>query len=147
MPLFESTESTYSFFNAFAFFAWLTLFIAPQSEAVRKILLNLVLLFFAVCYTYLLITTFQLESIRDFSTLKGLQALFSNEEALLAGWLHYLAFDLLAGITIAKDATKLGFSRYLIPIFLLFTFMAGPLGWLLYFAARLIKTRGTLMNA
>ena len=147
MPLFESTESAYSFFNAFAFFAWFSLFIAPQSEVVRKILLNLVLLFFALCYTYLLITTFRLESIEEFSTLKGLQALFSNEQAILGGWLHYLAFDLLAGITIAKDASKLGFSRFLIPIFLLFTFMAGPLGWLLYFAARLIKTRGALMNA
>lgn len=147
MPLFESTESAYSFFNAFAFFAWFSLFIAPQSEVVRKILLNLVLLFFALCYAYLLITTFRLESIEGFSTLKGLQALFSNEQAVLAGWLHYLAFDLLAGITIAKDASKLGFSRYLTPIFLLFTFMAGPLGWLLYFVARLIKTRGALMNA
>ena len=84
MPFFESAESAYSFFNAFAFFAWLGLFIAPHSEAVRKILLNLVLLLFAGCYAYLLITTFQLESVADFSTLKGLQALFSDEQAVLA---------------------------------------------------------------
>lgn len=147
MPFFETAESAFAFFNALAFFAWLTLFIAPQSGVVRKILLNFVLLFFAVSYAYLLVTTFNFNSFADFSTLKGLQNLFANEEAILAGWLHYLAFDLLAGITIAKDASKLGFSRYLIPVFLVFTFMAGPFGWLLYIIARLIKTKAQLMSA
>jgi len=141
----ESPESAYSFFNATAFFAWLILAIAPHSETIRKILANLVITFFAVCYAYLLISTFQLDSFSEFSTLEGLQSLFSDPLAVVTGWIHYLAFDLLAGIFIAKDASKLGFSRGIIPLFLLFTFMAGPLGWLIYWVVRTAKTRGSMV--
>jgi hypothetical protein len=47
--------------------------------------------------------------------------------ALLAGWIHYLAFDLLAGVQV-NDTLK---SRnHFIRIFcLFFTLMFGPIGW------------------
>ena len=38
----------------------------------------------------------------DFSSLAGVGALFRQPAALLAGWLHYLAFDLLVGVAIVR---------------------------------------------
>ena len=146
MNPFASPESAYSFFNAIAFFAWLILAIAPQSENIRKILVNILITFFALSYAYLLVSTFWLESFSEFSTLEGLQGLFSDPLAVVTGWIHYLAFDLLTGVLIAKDASKQGFSRLVIPVFLLFTFMAGPLGWLIYWVARTVKTRGSIIS-
>lgn len=146
MNPFASPESAYSFFNAIAFFAWLILAIAPHSENIRKILVNILITFFALSYAYLLVSTFRLETFSEFSTLEGLQGLFSDPLAVVTGWIHYLAFDLLTGVLIANDATKQGFSRLVIPVFLLFTFMAGPLGWLIYWVARTVKTRGSFIR-
>jgi hypothetical protein len=52
--------------------------------------------------------------------------------AALAGWVHYLAFDLLIGSWIAREADKLGLSRVIQAPILLATFMFGPLGYLLF---------------
>ena len=125
MNPFESPESAYSFFNATAFFAWLILAIAPHSENIRKIIVNILITFFALSYSFLLLSTFRLESFSEFSTLEGLQGLFSDPLAVVTGWIHYLAFDLLTGVFIATFAVG-----YII----LNTCGAGNLGQMLYCA-------------
>ena len=78
-----------------------------------------------------------------FSTLEGVGTLFSNPWLLLAGWVHYLAFDLLVGSWQLQDARERGISRLLvIPCFTL-TFLFGPAGWLLYIVMRSIRTNGS----
>ena len=62
---------------------------------------------------------------------------------MLAGWLHYLAFDLLIGIDIARRSDRLGLSRLLQAPLLLTTFMFGPLGYLLMLA---IETASKLVT-
>jgi uncharacterized membrane protein YhdT len=64
--------------------------------------------------------------------------LFSNPWLLVAGWLHYLAFDLLTGTWEARDAVSRGVPRWLLVPCLFLTLMFGPTGWLLYM---LIRTR------
>jgi ABA DEFICIENT 4-like len=71
-----------------------------------------------------------------FSTLAGVSKLFEDPWVLLAGWLHYLAFDLLIGTWEARDSIERGVSRWLLVPCLFFTFMFGPMGWLAYMAAR-----------
>lgn len=71
-----------------------------------------------------------------FSTLGDVRLLFSNDWMLLAGWVHYLAFDLFIGAWIAGEAERAGVSRwFLIPILPL-TFMFGPVGLLLFFVVK-----------
>jgi len=68
----------------------------------------------------------------SFETLAGVRQLFTNDWALLAGWVHYLAFDLFVGAWIARDAEQAGVSRwFLIPVLPL-TFLFGPAGYLLF---------------
>ena len=75
----------------------------------------------------------------SFSTLAAVKELFASDKALLAGWIHYLAFDLLIGSYISKDAIERGIHPLLIAPCLFFTFMFGPVGWLLYQIIKLFK--------
>ncbi len=70
----------------------------------------------------------------DFSSIEGVRAIFGNDGGVTIGWTHYLAFDLFAGLWIARDADAKGISRFIQAPILLATLMAGPLGlgfWLL----------------
>ena len=71
-----------------------------------------------------------------FATLDGVAALFSQRGALLAGWIHYLAFDLFVGSWEVEDAARHGLGHWLILPCLFLTLMAGPVGLLLYMALR-----------
>jgi hypothetical protein len=70
----------------------------------------------------------------DFSTIPGIRAIFATDVGVTIGWTHYLAFDLVVGLWIARDGDAKSISRFLQAPILLATFMAGPLGlglWLL----------------
>jgi hypothetical protein len=71
-----------------------------------------------------------------FGSIAEVRALFSKDELLLAGWLHYLAFDLFIGAWIARQADALGYPRALQAVVLLATFMFGPVGLVLFLAIR-----------
>jgi hypothetical protein len=74
----------------------------------------------------------------NFSTLEGVINLFKNPRAVLVGWIHYLAFDLMVGLYIKFEATQLGMSHWLqIPCFI-FTLFFGPLGLLLFFILKFL---------
>ena len=63
-----------------------------------------------------------------FGSLDQVAALMGKREMLLAGWVHYLAFDLFIGGWIAVEADRVGINRVIQAPILLATFMAGPLG-------------------
>ena len=71
-----------------------------------------------------------------FSSLAGVRALFDNPWGLLAGWTHYLAFDLFIGGWEVRDAQRRGVPHLLIVPALALTFLFGPAGLLLYLATR-----------
>jgi hypothetical protein len=77
-----------------------------------------------------------------FSTIEGVRALFSVDIGILVGWIHYLVFDLFVGAWEARDAKRRGFSHWLLIPCLFFTFMAGPLGLLLYVILRKATAKG-----
>ena len=76
-----------------------------------------------------------------FGSLNGVMLLFTSPYAVLAGWIHYLAFDLFVGAWEVRDAQRRGVSHLVVVPCLLFTLMFGPLGLLLYLAARYVKTK------
>lgn len=71
-----------------------------------------------------------------FGSIEAVRALFANDAALTAGWLHYLAFDLFIGAWISRDAANRGISPLIVLPSLPLTFLFGPTGLLLYLAAR-----------
>lgn len=67
-----------------------------------------------------------------FGTLEGIRAIFMNDWYLLAAWLHYLAFDLYVGSTIAGYYVQHGGSRLMLGLELFFTLILGPVGLLMH---------------
>jgi hypothetical protein len=68
-----------------------------------------------------------------YGSLEGVMKLFDSRWATLAGWTHYLCFDLFVARWIMNDAPDAGY--WLTPILFL-TLMFGPVGLLCYLAVR-----------
>ncbi len=77
-----------------------------------------------------------------FDSLSAVRQLFTNDWALLAGWVHYLAFDLFVGAWIARDALRAGLSRWLLIPVLPLTFLFGPAGFLLFSVLKAVFGKG-----
>lgn len=134
-------DQLFDLVNTLALVSWLLLLVFPFKERVRQLLFGGTITGLSVLYAALFLSYFEPSSMSSFSTLDGLMGLFAIKEAVLIGWVHYLAFDLLAGLYISKDAEKNEISAWIIrPIFLM-TFMAGPLGLLIYIIVRTIRSK------
>lgn len=72
-----------------------------------------------------------------FGSLEGVRLLFQSPVALLAGWVHYIVFDLFIGAWIVRDARREGINHWLTVPCLFATLMAGPAGLMLYLLLRL----------
>ena len=77
----------------------------------------------------------------NFFTLPGVMQFFSVESAALAGWVHYLVFDLFVGAWEVRDSRRLGIHQLAVVPCLVFTLMLGPLGLLAYLGLRLAWVR------
>ena len=66
-----------------------------------------------------------------FGSLADVATLFADRWALLAGWVHYLAFDLFIGAVMAARMDRAGVGRVVQAPILLTVFMLGPLGFLI----------------
>jgi hypothetical protein len=135
-------EHVFSIVNVIAMTAWLALVILPGRRWVAGLVTSVVVpMLFALVYLVIVVTTFgRGPAGGGFDTLAGVAALFSNPWMLLAGWVHFLAFDLLVGSWEARDARERGLPHVLLVPCLVLTFLLGPAGWLLYRAVRLTKS-------
>ncbi|HEX9956548.1 MAG TPA: ABA4-like family protein [Fibrella sp.] len=131
-----SNETAFSLANTLVLPQWLLMVAAPRWHVTQWLTRTLLVpALLAILYAYYLFSsTGGALDFMSFATLKGVMNLFrqGGERVMLAGWIHYLAFDLVAGCWILGDAQKHTISHgWLIPR-LLFCFMLGPLGLLLY---------------
>jgi Domain of unknown function (DUF4281) len=121
--------------NLLALLAWIALAALPRQRWVAKTVAGLVVpSVLAVVYASLIVSNWGGPG--SFSSLDGVALLFGNPWLLLAGWVHYLAFDLLVGAWEAQDARDRGVPHLLVLPCLFLTFMFGPAGWLLYQGVR-----------
>jgi hypothetical protein len=139
-----SPEQAFSIANLVAVFCWVLLAVLPGRTWVTDIVTGkAVPMLFGVLYVGIVAATFG-RSEGSFSTLSGVATLFSDPWLLLAGWLHYLAFDLLIGTWEARDARERRMPHVLLVPCLFMTLMFGPAGWLLYMALRQLRSRSTV---
>ncbi len=125
-------EQIFSIANLIALVGWVILTIAPRWTVTRKIVLSgAIPLLLSIAYLVLIVLFFGAAD-GGFGSLAGVMKLFSNEWAVLAGWIHYLAFDLFVGIWEVKDAQAKNISHWFVVPCLFLTFMLGPIGFLLY---------------
>lgn len=125
--------------NPVALLGWALLVLAPRWRGTQHLVISgaLPLLLAA---SYLLIISYQTlahpASGGGFGSLDEVAALFRQPWALLAGWVHYLAFDQFVGSWEVRDAQRRDLPHgWLVPCLLL-TFLLGPVGLLLYFGVR-----------
>ena len=138
-----SPEQVFALANGIALLSWLLLAVLPGRRWVTDIVTGkAVPAVFAVLYIAIVATTLS-GAEGSFSTLAGVASLFANPWLLLAGWVHYLAFDLLIGTWEARDARERGVPRLLLIPCLFLTFMLGPAGWLLYMGVREVRSSKT----
>lgn len=81
------------------------------------------------------------EGFGAFGSLAGVKAALSIDGMLLAGWIHYLAFDLFVGSWEVRDAQRVGVHHLLVVPCLFLTLMMGPVGLLLYLILRGVIAR------
>ena len=137
-----SPDSVFQTCSTIAMVGWLVLLIiSPFWSSFDKFLIGIIITLFAIVYIWLIFQVFQLEDFEKFGSLNGVMELFTDKTAVTAGWVHYLAFDLLTGIWIKKNALKYNIPHLILVPCLLLTFMLGPIGLLLYLLVRLIKTK------
>ena len=94
-------------------------------------------------YAIYIFQAIQIGGMMDFGSLKSVMALFTEENAVLAGWVHYLAFDLLIGMWMLDQNKELKINQLLMAPCLFLTFMLGPIGFLLFIIIKTVKQKQT----
>jgi hypothetical protein len=136
MPL----ETVFSFSTFIAMFGWILLVVVPADPRAKLLTGIIIPLTLSVIYLVFIFLHFA-DAPGGFGSLAEVRTLFGKDELLLAGWVHYLAFDLFIGAWESRDSQRLQIPRLvMIPCYLM-TFMLGPIGLLFYFAIRTAKTK------
>lgn len=129
-------EKVFRIVNLIAIFPWLLMMILPKADITKSIInSNIFPLGLALVYAFYIAMTFG-KSGGSFMTLAGVEKLFSKREVLLAGWVHYLVFDLFVGAWEWRDALQHDISQWILTLCLVMTSMFGPVGYLVYFVVR-----------
>ncbi len=95
---------------------------------------------FALAYIPLLVSAFR-DGSGGFGSVAQVRALFANDAGLVAGWLHYLAFDLFVGTWVVRTGLAVGVPRPWLAFCLPLTFLFGPVGLLLFLGLREVHRR------
>jgi hypothetical protein len=130
-----AAEQIFGICNLIVLPGWLLLVIAPRWRWTQRVSAVALPLGLAALYLTLLILYFR-ESRGGFGSLAQVSRLFENPYLLLAGWIHYLAFDLFTGAWLVRDSERLRIAHaYVVPCLLL-TFLFGPVGLITWFLIR-----------
>ena len=119
---------------------WLLLLFLPRWRYTMPVVRGCCVVVLAAFYSYLIVAHFG-DGKGGFGSLRDVALLFENRWALLAGWVHYLAFDLFVGAWMTEDAQKRGISHWFVVPCLPLTLMFGPMGLLLYLGLRVAILR------
>ena len=141
-----SASQVYDFCNSFALTSWILMIFVPKWKWTPRIILGLIVVILGLLYSYFLLDSFSFAMFESFGSLEGIMALFTSSEAVLAGWIHYLAFDMVVGWFILRDSQKNKINHFLIIPCLILTFIVGPIGFLLYIAVRSLITKQYFFN-
>jgi len=134
-------EAVFGAVSGVAALAWALLILGPRRPWVRWLLGGGVVLGLSLVYGVLAMAFFFTVPGGGFGTLAEVMRLFTVPEVALAGWVHYLAFDLAVGLWIAQRADAEGVSRWLQAPVLGVTFLFGPLGLLMGAAVLAVRRR------
>ena len=144
-----SWETIFNLANGWALLAWLVLLLAPRGGLSGAFVMyaGVGLLCAAYAAGLALVLARGGGAEADFTTIAGVRAIFASDAGATIGWLHYLAFDLFTGIWISQDGDRKGFARMVQAPVLVLTFLAGPVGLLIWLAIRESRARAAARAA
>lgn len=129
-------ETLFSLCGKVAMAGWVFLIVAPRWRWSAQIIAKFVVpLLLAAIYLGLIATHWSGHR-GGFSSLAAVGELFADPWILLAGWVHYLAFDLFIGAWEVRDARRERIPHLLVVPCLVGTFLFGPVGLLAYCSLR-----------
>lgn len=132
-------ELLFSICTYVALAGWLLLIVLPGWKPTRALVLGgAVSLLIAGVYLFVVLLTLAEPGEGGFGSLEAVAQLFQNPKALLAGWIHYLSFDLFIGAWEVGNARRNGIPHLLVVPCLVLTCLYGPIGFLLYFLLRTV---------
>ncbi|WP_266363021.1 ABA4-like family protein [Tellurirhabdus rosea] len=134
-----NTALAFQLANALVLPQWLLMIFAPRWQPTRWLMRHQPIpALLALFYLYFLFfgTNTNNLALDSFNTLAGVKALFTSDAAVLAGWIHYLAFDLVAGTYILRSGRRRRIPHGLLVPCLLLCFLLGPTGFLIYWIIR-----------
>ena len=134
-------EQLFQIATNIAMAGWLMVIIYPLWKHAGKVAAGIAVMLLCVLYTGLVATNFNADDFKNFGSLAGVSTLFQNPWMLLAGWVHYLAFDLMMGLYVVSDARKQGLNHWLMVPVAFLCFMFGPVGLLVYAIIRQVKKK------
>lgn len=133
-----SVDLIFSAANILALLGWAGLILLPRRRWITDGVVGFAIpALLSVAYAGL-IGAFWAVAEGGFASLDEVRLLFQTPGLLLAGWLHYLAFDLFVGAWEVRTARAEGIPHLLVVPALLLTFLFGPAGFLLFLVIRAI---------
>lgn len=138
-----TAEDMFALASAAVLPGWMILIFAPRArwvwlDRVPALILPLGL---SVLYAGLILAHFSASG-GGFGTIAAVRQLFASDYGLVAGWVHYLAFDLMIGAMMATKMDQMGLQRLSQAPLLGLIFLFGPLGvlliWITAFATQRI---------
>lgn len=136
-------DNLFQLANPLAALGWLALALAPLAPRLAQGLAIAIPLILSLPYAGLVLA-FWWQAPGGFSSLDEVQALFTHPQIALAGWVHYLAFDLFVGAWAVRTARAEGIPHALVLPCLALTFLFGPAGLLAFAILRFTATRKVL---
>lgn len=132
-------EQVFSLCSTLSLMGWAGLVLAPRWHITRDWAAPVIApLTIGLVYIWLMTNNFGLAPADSgFGSLAEVTALFAVPELVLAGWIHYLAFDLFVGAWEVKDSQEEGIHHLAVIPCLVLTLMAGPGGLVLYWIVKL----------
>lgn len=130
--------------NPLAQLGWVALLAAPLApRAAQALAAAAIPLLLSLAYAGLVLA-FWWQAPGGFGSLAEVQTLFTHPQIALAGWLHYLAFDLFLGAWAVRTARAEGIPHWAVIPCLLLTFLFGPAGLLAFAILRFTLVRKVL---
>lgn len=131
-----SPEALFSITGPVAMLGWIALLVSPLVPRLAQWIAALLIPgLLSIAYVALILVNWS-STPGGFDSLANVMLLFDTPEIALAGWLHYLAFDLFVGAWMVRIAGAEAVPHLLIIPCLALTFLFGPGGFALFTAIR-----------
>ena len=119
---------------------WILMIFLPKWKVTRFLIdFKIIPLLLSIIYAIYIFISIRQGGMMDFGSLASVMQLFTVENAVLAGWVHYLAFDLVVGMWMLDQNKELKIHPVVMAPCLFGTFMFGPIGFLLFMIIKFIK--------